>query len=115
MNGSSNSEGSVHAADDQPEWALFTGMPEKPVEAGESDFGFIDSKGVTSTASCVNDLAEKIGKSRESVDLVWTPDSERMQVTEEVPALNKVIWCTAKAISGLELLARYISIPTTEA
>ncbi len=91
MNGSSNSEGSVHAADDQPEWALFTGMPEKPVEAGESDFGFIDSKGVTSTASCVNDLAEKIGKSRESVDLVWTPDSERMQVTEEVPALNKVI------------------------
>ncbi len=91
MSGSSSSGEPTQLAESQPVWARSDALPVKPSDASDSDFGFIDQKGVPQTASSVDDLAEKIGKSREGVDLVWTPDADRMQVPEEVPALYKVL------------------------
>jgi membrane associated rhomboid family serine protease len=64
-------------------------LPEK--RDVSSDFGFTDHKGNQHLADSLEDLVETAGKSRDGIALVWTPNSDRMMVPEEVPALHAVL------------------------
>jgi len=79
---SSSADGGV------PVWARDDTFPPKPSDA---DFGLIDTKGVHHNATDAADLAEKVSKLRTGLDLVWTPDSDRLVVPESVPALHQVL------------------------
>ena len=72
---------------DVPVWAGPDAFPSKP--SGQGDFGFIDSKRNVHAAEAVEDLAKKVRHSRNAVDLVWFPESDRLIVPEEIPALHQ--------------------------
>ncbi|MCP5538346.1 MAG: rhomboid family intramembrane serine protease [Akkermansiaceae bacterium] len=74
---------------DVPVWARPDAFPEKP--ASDDAYGYFDLKGVLHTAKDVEQLVEKAGKSRDGIDLVWTPGTDRLLVPEEVPALHKAL------------------------
>jgi len=80
-------DGKSSAQSDVPVWARPDAFPRKP--EGVSDFGLIDHKGVRHTASDAEELAEKVGKSRDGTALVWGPTEDRLVVPEAVPALHK--------------------------
>ncbi len=79
-------EGKSNAVEDVPVWARPDAFPHKPTDA---DFGYVDPKGSLHTATSADELGVKIGQARDGVDLVWTPDDERLVVPEQVPALHK--------------------------
>ena len=71
-----------------PVWARADAFPKKP---SGSDFGLIDIKGSEHFASDADDLAAKVAKLRSGIDLVWTPENDRLVVPESVPALHQVL------------------------
>lgn len=75
-----------------PVWAREEAFPEKPDAGAFSLYGYTNVKGKKIPAESLDDLTQKIAKSKQSLDLVWTPESERMQVPEELGALRKVLW-----------------------
>ena len=74
-----------------PVWARVDALPEKPTSGAFSLYGFVTSKGEISAES-IDELVEKVGKSKQGIDFVWSPESDRMQVPEEVPELRQVLW-----------------------
>lgn len=70
-----------------PVWARGDTFPSKPEG---SEYGMIDGKGVHHTADTVDELADKVSKAR-GIDLVWTPDSDRLVVPESVSELYQVL------------------------
>jgi len=86
-------EGESNADDDVPVWARPDAFPLKPDSAEKSDgseaFGFIDPKGTHHTAEDAEALVDKVSKSRSGVDLVWTPESDRLVVPEQVALLHQ--------------------------
>ena len=56
--------------------------------APSRDFGFIDTKGNVHAAQDEMSLPEGKAIHARGVDLVWTPDSDRLLVPEEIPALH---------------------------
>lgn len=85
---SSSGTSSTPSSEDTPVWARPDALPKK---SSESEYGFIDLKGVSHSAASEADLVEQAKSSREGVNLVWTPESDYMVVPEEVPALHKVL------------------------
>ncbi len=87
MEGKSNEDGDV------PVWARPDAFPLKPDSAEKSEgserFGFIDPKGVRHAAESAEAFVEKVGKSRSRVNLVWTPDNDRLVVPEQIALLHK--------------------------
>ncbi len=79
-------EGKSNAVEDVPVWARRDAFPLKPPDA---DFGFVDPKGNLHTATSADELGAKVGQARDGVDLVWTPEGDRLVVPEQVPALHK--------------------------
>ena len=75
-----------------PVWAREEAFPPKPVSGASCLYGFLDGKGQEVSAEGVDDLIIKIGKAKNGVDLVWTPESERLQVPEEVADLRGALW-----------------------
>jgi len=70
-----------------PVWARAEAFPVKPT--GHGDFGYIDSRRNLHAASDADELAQKIGHARQTIGLVWSPDSDRLVVPEEIAALHK--------------------------
>ncbi|MFK7912130.1 MAG: rhomboid family intramembrane serine protease [Akkermansiaceae bacterium] len=87
MSGTSSSVDTAQEVQSQPVWARPDALPLKPDASGE--FGFTDHKGIEHPCDSLEALAEKAGKSRDGIALVWTPESDRMLVPEEVPAMHK--------------------------
>lgn len=81
-------------ADEQnaPVWAREEAFPQKPVSGASSLYGFVDTKGNEVSAESVEELVEKINKTRSGVDLVWTPHQESLQAPEEVVELRDTLW-----------------------
>jgi membrane associated rhomboid family serine protease len=79
-------EGKSNAEEDVPVWARPDAFPLKPTDA---DFGYVDPKGNLHTAASADDLGIKVSRSRNGVDLVWTPDDDRLVVPEQAPALHE--------------------------
>ncbi len=75
-----------------PVWAREDAFPEKPDAGAFSLYGYTNVKGKQISAESLDELTEKISKSKESLDLVWTPESDRMQVPEELDSLRRVLW-----------------------
>jgi membrane associated rhomboid family serine protease len=72
---------------DAPVWARADAFPTAP-----PGWGWADAKGNRHPVADEAELAETIRSDRASaVDLVWTPDSPRMVVPEEVPALFRAL------------------------
>ena len=69
-------------------WARPDAFPAKP---SDSEFGFFDGKGREHIATDANELAKKIKASRNGIDLVWTPASERLVVPESVSGLHQAL------------------------
>lgn len=69
-------------------WARPDAFPAKP---SDTEFGFFDRKGREHVAADVGELARKIKASRDGIDLVWTPASERLVVPESVSALHPAL------------------------
>jgi len=69
-----------------PVWARPDAFPEK--KATSSPFGYIDLKGGSHSAENAEDLAQQIKTSRLGVDLVWSPESDRLLVPEALPSLR---------------------------
>ena len=79
-------------ADIQPPfqvWARSDAFPAKPSPSDGAEFGFFDSKGREHFAPDAEVLAAKVKASRDGIDLVWTPDNERLVVPESVSFLHK--------------------------
>ncbi len=85
------------SADDTPQaesqqvWARFDAFPAKPSPSDGAEFGFFDAKGREHFAADADALAEKIKASRDGIDLVWTPDGDRLMVPEAVSFLHKAL------------------------
>ncbi|MGJ8655627.1 MAG: rhomboid family intramembrane serine protease [Akkermansiaceae bacterium] len=81
-------------ADEQhaPVWAREEAFPQKPVSGASSFYGFVDTKGNEVSAESIDELVEKINKTRSGVDLVWTPEKESLQAPEEVVELRDTLW-----------------------
>lgn len=77
--------------EDQPVWAREDAFLTKPASRTGGGFGFFDRKGRRHEAEDVQQLAEKIRTSREGVDLVWTPDGDRLLVPEALPELDRAL------------------------
>jgi len=75
-----------------PVWARDEAFPEKPTTGAFSLYGFVDTKGQKVSAETLDELIEKVGKNKQSVDLVWSPGHDRMQVPEEIEELRKALW-----------------------
>lgn len=75
-----------------PVWAREEAFPQKSVSGASSLYGFVDTKGQAVSAESVDELVEKINKTRSGVDLVWTPDKESLQAPEEVEELRDTLW-----------------------
>lgn len=69
-------------------WARADAFPLKPHGA---EYGLIDTKGREHFAVDAADLAAKVAGLRAGVDLVWTPDCDRLAVPEAVPSLHRVL------------------------
>jgi len=69
-------------------WARPDAFPAKP---RDSEFGFFDGKGREHIATDANELAKKIKASRNGIDLVWTPASERLVVPESILGLHQAL------------------------
>jgi len=86
-------EGKSNVEGDVPVWARPDAFPLKPDSAEKSEgseaFGFIDPKGTHHTAENAEALADKVGKSRSGVDLVWTPEDDRLVVPEQMALLHQ--------------------------
>ncbi len=81
---------------DVPVWARPGAFPAKPQHSGTADsadsaYGFFDTKGSEHSADSIEALAEKVTRCRNGVELVWTPDADRLVVPEEVPGLHKAL------------------------
>lgn len=79
-------QGTSKADAEVPVWARKDAFPVKPTEFG--DFGFIDAKGKVHGAQDESELVAHVRKSRAGVDLAWTPQSDRLLVPEQIPALH---------------------------
>ncbi len=75
-----------------PIWSRDDSFPARPTSASAGEFGFINSKGEQISAENMDDLVQKIGLSRNSVDLVWISDSPSLLAPEEVPELRSSLW-----------------------
>ena len=75
--------------DHAPVWARQDAFPPKPTSGA---FGFIDTKGNEVEVDSETALIEKIEKSRQGVDLVWSPESEFLVAPEEIVALRGTLW-----------------------
>lgn len=84
---------------DVPVWALPDAFPSKPEGA---DFGYVDPKGNLHPATCAEDLVQKVGGSRDGIDLVWTPDDDQMVVPEQVSVLHKPLRARLKRRAELD-------------
>ena len=71
-----------------PRWSSPDVFPGKP---SGSVFGFIDTKGTEHPAESLEELSQKVKKSRHGVDYVWSPYSEYLMVPEELEGLDKVL------------------------
>ncbi|MGB1874205.1 MAG: rhomboid family intramembrane serine protease [Akkermansiaceae bacterium] len=69
-----------------PVWVRPEAFPSKPT--GHDAYGFVDGKGRIHSAHSEDELANKVRCSRESVDLVWSPDTDTLYVPEKLPALH---------------------------
>jgi membrane associated rhomboid family serine protease len=70
-----------------PVWARDTAFPEAP-----GGWGWADSKGKHIACASQEDLAQAvISDEGGNVSLVWTPETPRMVLPEEVPALNQAV------------------------
>lgn len=72
-------------------WAQPNAFPAKPLPVQGREFGFFDAKGRKFEAANVEDLASKIKTCRRGVDLVWSPDSEYLQVPEALAGLHPAL------------------------
>ena len=79
-------QGTFKADVEVPVWARKHAFPVKPANVG--DFGFIDAKGKVHGARDESELVEQVRHSRAGVDLAWTPQSDRLLVPEQIPALH---------------------------
>lgn len=70
-----------------PVWARPGAFPSKPTDI--ADYGFIDAKGNLHTANNEGELAVKVENARCRVDLVWTEESDKLIVPEEVACLRR--------------------------
>lgn len=86
-----------------PVWAREDAFPAKPVSGASSFYGFVNSKGDQVSAESIDDLLEKINKTRSSVDVVWTPDHPRLQAPEEVPELRTILWKRRSHLAELDI------------
>ena len=77
---------------DAPVWAREESLPPKPATGAFSLYGYIDTKGKESAAESIDDLVDKVSKSRIGVDMVWTPEVEHLQAPEEVKELRDILW-----------------------
>lgn len=77
---------------DAPVWSREEAFPTRPLSGDSSFYGFVTVKGLKVTAESMDDLIEKINKTRSGVELVWTPAHPSLQVPEEVPELRAVLW-----------------------
>lgn len=71
-----------------PVWARAEIFPAKPISGV---FGFQDTKGKRIAADSLNDLISLIKKSKNGVDLVWSPKDEHMIAPEELSSLRPVL------------------------
>lgn len=71
-----------------PVWARPEAFPAKPTSGA---FGFQDTKGKRHTADSLKSLIQKIAKSKQGVDLVWSPESDHCVVPEELVSLRKTL------------------------
>lgn len=72
-----------------PVWARSEAFPAKPT--GQDAYGFLDARGRIHSARSQEELAGKVKHSRESVDLVWSPDTDTLYVPEKLPALHAAL------------------------
>ena len=75
-----------------PVWAREDAFPPKPVSGASGIYGFVDTKGDEVSADSIDDLVEKINKTKRSIDLIWTPDHDSLRAPEEVPELRNALW-----------------------
>jgi len=75
---------SVTEISQQPVWASPDVYPEKP---GSSPFGALSRRGRRSEFETLDALGAHVRSSRDSVEAVWTPESERMEPPEAIPDL----------------------------
>jgi len=72
-----------------PSWADPELLSAKPASGA---FGFIDDRGSITECDSLELLCRQILNSRNGVDLVWTPDSSRLRIPEELAELDDVLW-----------------------
>lgn len=79
-----------------PVWARSDAFPRKPSDSSKSGvscvYGFTDVKGNEYHAGTADELREKVGKSKHSIDMVWGPESEYLLAPEEITELRPKLW-----------------------
>ncbi|MGJ8676845.1 MAG: rhomboid family intramembrane serine protease [Akkermansiaceae bacterium] len=88
------------AEDDVPVWARSSAFLLKP---DSSPYGFIDTKGRKHLAQSAAELAEKLDSSTFSFDFLWTPDSERLVVPEQLELAHKPLRKRQRKHADLEI------------
>lgn len=76
-----------------PNWANPEHLQEKP-DSGA--FGFYDERGEATAVASMSELLIALRDSRHGIRFVWTPDSDRVRIPEELVELDDVLWQRAK-------------------
>lgn len=82
---------SINGAVQLQAWARPDAFSVKPNPDHGGEFGFFDGKGHQHLASDLEELTQKIKTARDGVDLVWTPEGERLVVPESLSVLHKAL------------------------
>lgn len=92
-----------HTEVDIPVWARASSFPLKPQAKDTQPYGYVDSKGHYHQVATAKLLIQAIEKAQRAIDLVWTPDSDRLAVPEQIELAHAPLRRRAKKTAELDL------------